>query len=53
MVHFLGYLERLLLSTVVHDFNGHGVNGIHGFNGKKCYDGAFYLVNNGKIHAWV
>ena len=37
-------------NTVVHDFNGHGVNGIHGFNGKKCYDGAFYAVNNGKIH---
>ena len=37
-------------STVVHDFNGHGVNGLRGFNGKKCYDGAFYVVNNGKIH---
>ena len=38
-------------STVVHGFNGHEVNGIHGFNGKKCYDGAFYVVNNGKIDA--
>ena len=37
--------------TVVHDFNGHGVNGMYGFNGKKCYDGAFYVVNNGKIPA--
>ena len=36
-------------STVVHDFNGHEVNGKHGFNGKKCYDGGFYVVNNGKI----
>ena len=35
--------------TVVHDFNGHEVNGKHGFNGKKCYDGGFYVVNNGKI----
>ena len=33
-------------NTVVHDFNGHGVNGIHGLNGKKCYDKALYLVNN-------
>ena len=32
--------------TVVHDFNGHEVNGIHGLNGKKCYDKALYLVNN-------
>ena len=30
----------------MHDFNGHEVNGIHGFNGKKCYDKALYLVNN-------
>ena len=37
------------LNTVVHDFNGHEVNGKHGFNGKKCYDGGFYVVNNGKI----
>ena len=36
-------------STVVHGFNGHEVNGIHEFNGKKCYDGAFYVINNGKI----
>ena len=35
--------------TVVHGFNGHEVKGKHGFNGKKCYDGAFYVVNNGKI----
>ena len=34
--------------TVVHDFNGNEVNGKHGFNGKKCYDGGFYAVNNGK-----
>ena len=39
----------LFSNTVVHDFNGHEVNGKHGFNGKKCYDGAFYVVNNGKI----
>ena len=36
-------------NTVVHDFNGHEVNGKHGFNGKKCCDGGFYVVNNGKI----
>ena len=30
----------------MHDFNGHEVNGIHGLNGKKCYDKALYLVNN-------
>ena len=41
------------LCTVVHDFNGHGVNGMHGVNGKKCYDGPFYVVNNGKIHVWL
>ena len=35
--------------TVVHDFNGHEFNGKHGFNGKNCYDGGFYVVNNGKI----
>ena len=35
-----------LYNTVVHDFNGHEVNGIHGLNGKKCYDKALYLVNN-------
>ena len=39
--------------TVVHDFNGHGINGMHGVNGKKCYDGPFYVVNNGKIHVWL
>ena len=33
-------------NTVVHDFNGHEVNGIHGLNRKKCYDQALYLVNN-------
>ena len=37
------------MNTVVHDFNGHDVNGKHGFNGKKCYDGGFYVINNGKI----
>ena len=36
--------------TVVHEFNGHEVYGKHGFYGKKCYDGPFYVVNNGKIH---
>ena len=40
-------------STVVHGFNGHEFNGKHGFNGKKCYDGAFYVVNNGKIDVWL
>ena len=39
--------------TVVHDFNGHGVNGMHGVNGKNCYDGPFYVVNNGKIRVWL
>ena len=34
-------------NTVVHDFNGHEVNGIHGLNGKKCYDKALYLMKNG------
>ena len=29
----------------MHDFNGHEVNGIHGLNGKKCYDKALNLVN--------
>ena len=43
----------LSLSTVVHDFNGHGVNGMHGVNGKNCYDGPFYVVNNGKIRVWL
>ena len=43
----------LKVSTVVHDFNGHEVNGKHGFNGKKCYDGGFYVVNNGKIEVWL
>ena len=38
------------VNTVVHDFNGHEVNGKRGFYGKKCYDGCFYVVNNGKIH---
>ena len=38
------------VNTVVHDFYGHGVNGMHGVTGKKCYDGAFYVVNNGKNH---
>ena len=33
-------------NTVVRDFNGHEVNGIHGLHGKKCYDKALYLVNN-------
>ena len=29
-----------------HDFNGHEVNGIHGVNGKKCYERAFHLLND-------
>ena len=33
-------------NTVVHDFNGHEVNGMHGVKGKRCYDRAFHLVNN-------
>ena len=33
-------------NTVVNDFNGHDVNGIHGLNGKKCYNKALYSVNN-------
>ena len=36
------------ISTVVHDFNGHEVNGIHGVYGKKCYCRAFHLVD--KFH---
>lgn len=32
-------------STVVHDFNGHEVNGIHGLYGKKGYDEALNSVN--------
>ena len=37
--------------TVEHDFNGHEFNGIHGDNGKKCYDRAFLLVN--KLHDFI
>ena len=33
------------MTTVVHDFNGHEVNGIYGFYGKKGYDEALYPVN--------
>ena len=47
-----GFLDSFL-NTVVHDFNGHEVNGMHGVNGKNCYDGPFYVVNNGKIHVWL
>ena len=32
-------------NTVVHDFNGHEVNGIHGIYEKKGYNEAVYLVN--------
>ena len=32
--------------TVVHEFNGHEVKGIHELSGKKCYDKAPYSVNN-------
>ena len=38
--------HRRNTTTVVHDFNGHEVNGIHGLNGKKCYDKTLHLVNN-------
>ena len=38
--------KKILTHTVVHDFNGHEVNRIHGLNGKKCYDKALNLVNN-------
>ena len=47
------FITNSLVSTVVHDFNGHGVSGMHGVNGKNCYDGPFYVVNNGKIHVWL
>ena len=40
---------RVPANTAVHDFNGHEVNGKHGFSGKKCYDGGFNVVNNGKM----
>ena len=33
-------------NTVVHEFNGHEVNVIHGLSGKKYYDKALYSVNN-------
>ena len=38
--------KGLIGNTVVHDFNGHEVNGIHGLNRKKSYVKALYLVNN-------
>ena len=48
------FITNSLVSTVVvHDFNGHGVSGMHGVNGKNCYDGPFYVLNNGKIHEWL
>ena len=28
--------EMILRGTVMHDFNGHEVNGIHGVNGKSA-----------------
>ena len=34
--------------TVVHDFNGHEVNGVHGLIRIKCNDNPLYLVN--KLH---
>ena len=49
LVPFLFHIPLKLRNTVVHDFNGHEVNEKKGFNGKKCYDGGFYVVNNGKI----
>ena len=38
-------LKQQVDSTVVHDFNGHAVNGIHGLYGKKGYDEALYSLN--------
>ena len=38
-------LVSRIIYTVVHDFNGHEVNGIHGLYGKKGHDGALYSVN--------
>ena len=38
--------QKRLSITVVHEFNGHEVNRIHGLIGKKCYDKALYLLNN-------
>ena len=38
-------MELFRSSIVVHDFNGHGVNGIHGLYGKKGYDEALYSAN--------
>ena len=38
-------INILVTITKVHEFNGHEFNGIHEFNGKKCHDGAFYVVN--------
>ena len=32
-------------NTVVHDFTGHEVNGIHGHYGSKGYNEALYSVN--------
>ena len=49
MLQVCAKVKLNVANTVVHDFNGHEVNGKHGFNGKKCYDGGFYVVNNGKI----
>ena len=37
--------------TVKHRNNGHQNNGMLRNNGKNADDGAFYVVNNGKIHA--
>ena len=42
--HLLGTMGNSY--TVVHDFNGHEVNGFHGLNGKKYCNKALYLVNN-------
>ena len=45
--------RELTYDPRLHDFNGYRVNGIHGVNGKNCYDGPFYVVNNGKIRVWL
>ena len=33
---------KVIPNTVMHDFNGHEVNGIHGLYGKKVYDEALF-----------
>ena len=45
-IHYAVVNTVVLDNTVVHDFNGHGVTGIHGPNGKKYYDKDSDLLNN-------